>query len=60
MGKESFDVDGFDHRPLLQGQMRIAKLKHAYNSLIFGRRGFGMVNQPLGNHGLGMFWCGRI
>ena len=19
-----------------------------------------MVNQPMGNHGLGIFWCGRI
>ena len=19
-----------------------------------------MVNQPIGNHGLGIFWCGRI
>ena len=19
-----------------------------------------MVNQPIGNHGLGFFWCGRI
>ena len=27
--------------PLLQGQMRIAKLKSAYNSLIIGRRGLG-------------------
>ena len=26
---------------LLQGQMRIAKLKSAYNSLIFGPRGLG-------------------
>ena len=21
---------------------------------------FGMVNQPVGNHGLGIFWCGKI
>ena len=21
---------------------------------------FGMVNQHIGNHGLGIFWCGRI
>ena len=32
---------GFDLGPLLQGQMRIAKLKSAYNSLIFGPRGLG-------------------
>ena len=31
---ESSGVVGFDLGPLLQGQMRIAKLKSAYNSLI--------------------------
>ena len=41
MGWESFGVVGFDLGPLLQGQMRTAKLKSAYNSLIFGPRGFG-------------------
>ena len=30
---------GFDLGPPLQGQMRIAKLKSAYNSLIIGPRG---------------------
>ena len=49
-----------DLGPLLQGQMRIAKLKCAYNSLIIGHRGFGMINQPIANHGLGIFWCGHI
>ena len=39
MGCESFDVVRFDLGPLLQGQMRIAKLKSAYNSLIIGPRG---------------------
>ena len=39
MGCESFDVVRFDLGPLLQGQMRIAKLKSAYNSLIMGPRG---------------------
>ena len=34
MGWESSDVVGFDLGPLLQGQMRTAKLKSAYNSLI--------------------------
>ena len=29
----------FDLGPLLKGQMRIAKLKSAYNSLIIGPRG---------------------
>ena len=36
---ESSDVVRFDLGPLLQGQMRIAKLKSAYNSLIIGPRG---------------------
>ena len=41
MGWESYDVDGFDLGPLLQGPTRIAKLKSAYNSLIIGRKGLG-------------------
>ena len=60
MGWESSCVVRFDLGPLLQGQTRIAKLKSAYNSLIIGPIRFGMVNQPIGNHGLGIFWCGRI
>ena len=40
-GRESSGVVGFDLGPLLQGQMRIAKGKSAYNSLIIGHRGFG-------------------
>ena len=39
MGWEYFDVVKFDLGPLLQGQMRIAKLKSACNSLIIGPRG---------------------
>ena len=39
MGWESSGVDGYDLGPLLQGQMRIAKLKSAYNLLIIGPRG---------------------
>ena len=35
MGWESFGVVRFDLGPLLQGQTRIAKLKSAYNSLIW-------------------------
>ena len=60
MGWEFFGVVGFDLWPLLQGQTRIAKLKSAYNSLIICPTGFSMVNQPIGNHGLGIFWCGQI
>ena len=41
MGWESSGVVGFDLGPLLQGQMRTAKLKSAYNSLIIGPRGLG-------------------
>ena len=38
MGWESFGVARFDLGPL-QGQMRIGKVKSAYNSLIIGPRG---------------------
>ena len=41
MAWEFFGVVRFDLGPLLQGQMRIAKLKSAYNSLIIGLRGLG-------------------
>ena len=41
MGWESFGVVRFDVGPLLQGQLRIAQLKIAYNSLIIGPRGLG-------------------
>ena len=34
MGCESFDVVRFDLGPLLQGQMRVAKFKSAFNLLI--------------------------
>ena len=36
MGCESLGVVGFDLEPLLQCEMRIAKVKSAYNSLIVG------------------------
>ena len=58
MGWESSGVDGIDLGPFLQGQTRLAKVKSAYNSLIIDPR--GMVNQYIGNHGLGIFWRGRI
>ena len=41
MGWESSGVVGFDLGQLLQGQMRTAKLKTAYNSLIIDPRGLG-------------------
>ena len=44
MGWESVDVVRFDLGPLLQDQMRIAKLKSAYNLLIIGPRGLDWKN----------------
>ena len=41
MGWDSLGVVRFDLRLLLQGQLRIAKLKIAYNSLIIGPTGLG-------------------
>ena len=41
MGWESVGVVGFDLGPLLQGQMKIPKLKSAYNLRIIGPRGLG-------------------
>ena len=41
MGWESSGVVGFDLGILLQGRMRTAKLKSAYNSLIIGPGGLG-------------------
>ena len=39
MDWESCGVVGFDLGPLLQGQMRTAKLKRVYNSFIIDPRG---------------------
>ena len=44
MGWESSCVVRFDLGPLLEGQMRTAKLKSAYNLLIIGPRGFGVLS----------------
>ena len=41
MGWESSGVVGLDLGILLQGQMRTAKLKSAYNSLIIGPKCLG-------------------
>ena len=41
MDWESSGGVGFDLGTLIQGQMRIAKLKSAYNSLIIGPRDLG-------------------
>ena len=53
MGCESVNMVRFDLGTLLQGQMRIAKIESAYNSLIIGDR-------DLGKHWLGIFWYGQI
>ena len=41
MGWESSGVVGFDLGPLRESQMRTAKGKSDYNSLIIGPRGLG-------------------
>ena len=41
MDWESSGVVGFDLGPLFQGQMRIAKVKNAYNSVFIGPRDLG-------------------
>ena len=41
MGGECSVMVRFDLGPLLQGQMRTAKVKSAYNSLIIDPRGLG-------------------
>ena len=51
MGWESVNMVRFDLGTLLQGEMRIAKHKSAYNSLIIGPRGWN-ENQPIENHEL--------
>ena len=60
MGWESVGVVRFDLGPFLQGQTRIAKLKSAYNLAYYWSKRFGIVNQPIGNHGLAILWCGLI
>ena len=59
MGWESSGVVRFDLRPLFEGQTRIVRLKMLITHLLLVLR-FGMVNQPIGNSGLGIFWCGQI
>ena len=45
MGWESFDVVRFDLGPFFRGQMTIAKIKSAYNSLIRVPKGLqGHIN----------------
>ena len=58
MGEESSGVVSFDLVPFLQGQMRTAKLKIITCLLLVLELWDG--RQPIGNHGLGIFWCGQI
>ena len=44
MGCESFDVIRFDLEPLLQGRMRVANLKSAYNLLIIEKNAVYLRN----------------
>ena len=59
MGWESVNMVRFDLGTLLQGQMRIAQHKSAYNSLIIGPRGWN-ENQPIENHELVGFHLGPL
>ena len=52
MGCESVDMVRFDLGTLLQGQMRIAKIESAYNSLIIGDRDLGW--EIIGSESFGM------
>ena len=49
MGCESVDMVRFDLGTLLQGQMRIAKIESAYNSLIIGDRASHIFKQTTVN-----------
>ena len=58
MGWESSGVVGFDLGPLLQGQMRIAKLKSAYSLLSIleawdGKPTYAYNSLIIGHRGLG-------
>ena len=67
---ESSDVVRFDLEPLLQGQMRIAKLKSAYKSLIIGPTGLqcetnlyeimGWKSSAVVKFGLGLLLQGQL
>ena len=59
MGWDSFGVVRFDLGPLLQGQLRIAKLTLLITRLLLVLQVWD-GKQATGNHGLGIFLCGRI
>ena len=58
MGQESFDIVRFNLGALLQGQTRIAKLKMLITRLLLVEEVWD-GNQPIENHGLGIFWCAQ-
>ena len=49
----------FDLGPLLQGQMKTAKLKVLITRVLLVLEVWD-GNQHIGNHGLGFFWCGQV
>ena len=59
MGWESFGVLRSGLGPLLQGQTKIAQVKSAKTHLLLVLEVWD-GKQPIGNHGLGIFWCGWI
>ena len=59
MGWDSFGVVRFDLGPPLQGQLRIAKLQLLITRLLLVLQVWD-GKQATGNHGLGIFLCGRI
>ena len=59
MGWESVNMVRFDLGTLLQGQLRIAKHKVLITRLLLVLKVWN-ENQPIENHELGIFWCGRI
>ena len=52
MGYKSSDAVRFDFGPLLQSLTRITKVK---STTYYWSYRFAMSNQPIGNHGLGIF-----
>ena len=59
MGWDSFGVVRFDLGPLLQGQLRIAKLKIAITRLLLVLEVWN-GKPSYRKSWAGIFWCGRI
>ena len=56
--KDELDLLGEDDVEAFCGSQ--ADLEDAAEDLLYPPERFGMVNQPIRNHGLGIFWCGQI